>query len=213
ARLLPRRVHVAGDLPRPLLLGSGRPGRARQSTRDLLAPHRDGLPLRTPLPPAAFRRLRVRSVISPELGFILVFIGIVTLPFIVVTLVVSAIRHTPIENAVRAIGWLIVVLIAAAAAGSAVEPSLAGFATYAAGAVVTYALATRDRASHLIRVLGVDEDRRVHVPVSEMSVEDDRDTELGADLARAPDGAWDLGERDGHVLAGEDPMLAGMRER
>ena len=83
-------------------------------------------------------------MISPELGFILVFIGIVTLPFIVVTLVVSAIRHTPIENAVRAIGWLIVVLIAAAAAGSAVEPSLAGFATYAAGAVVTYALATRD---------------------------------------------------------------------
>jgi hypothetical protein len=81
---------------------------------------------------------------SSELAFVLMFIGVVTLPFIVVTLVVSAIRRTPIENGVRAIGWLLVVLIAAGVAGSAVAPSFAGLATYIAGAVVTYALATRD---------------------------------------------------------------------
>jgi hypothetical protein len=76
--------------------------------------------------------------------FVLEIIAAITLPFVVVTFVVSALRRTPIENGFRAIGWLIVVLIAASAAGSAVDPGIAWLATYVAGGVVTYSLARRD---------------------------------------------------------------------
>src|SRR6266850_4247109 len=43
-------------------------------------------------------------------------------------------------------------------------------------------------APHFVAVGGVDQDRRVDVPVAEMAVEDDRDAQLGADLASAADG-------------------------
>ena len=69
------------------------------------------------------------------------------------------------------------------------------------------------RAAHLIRVCGVDEDRRVHVPVAEVPVEDDRDAQLLAHLARAAHGAGDLGERHGEVLSREDPVFSGMGQR
>src|SRR3954466_16082959 len=52
------------------------------------------------------------------------------------------------------------------------------------------------RAPHLVRVVGVDEDRRVNVPIAEVAVEDDRDTQLGGDLASPAHRVWDLGERD-----------------
>ena len=81
---------------------------------------------------------------TSDLGAVLLQVAMVTLPFAIVTVVVSALTHQPIENGVRAIGWLLVVVIAAAAAGSAVDPSIAIVAVYLAGAVVTYALARRD---------------------------------------------------------------------
>ena len=67
-------------------------------------------------------------------------------------------------------------------------------------------------AAHLVRVLGVDKDRRMDVPVAEMAVEDDRDAELRAELARPPDGPRDLGQRHRQILAREDAVLARMRE-
>ena len=68
------------------------------------------------------------------------------------------------------------------------------------------------RPADLVGVRGVDEDRRVDVPVAEMAVEDHGDVQLGAHLTRAPDRARDLRERHGEVLAREDAVFVRMRE-
>ena len=79
-----------------------------------------------------------------ERVLVVLIVGAAVLPFLVITVIVSLLRGTPVENGLRAIGWLIVVLIAAGAVGSAVDPSLTFFVTYLAGAVATYSLARRD---------------------------------------------------------------------
>ena len=75
---------------------------------------------------------------------VLIPIAILVVPFVIAIAIVSRITGTPMENGFRAIGWMIVVLIAASAAGSAVDPGIAWLATYVAGGVVTYSLARRD---------------------------------------------------------------------
>ena len=75
---------------------------------------------------------------------VLIPIAILVVPFVIAIAIVSRITGTPMENGFRAIGWLLVVLIAASAVGSAVDPAIAWLATYVAGAVATYALARRD---------------------------------------------------------------------
>src|SRR5207249_8155286 len=50
-------------------------------------------------------------------------------------------------------------------------------------------------------------------PIAEVTVEDHRDMELGAHLTSTPDGARDLRERHGEILAREDAVFVWMRER
>src|SRR5438105_2640286 len=61
--------------------------------------------------------------------------------------------------------------------------------------------------------VGLDEDRGVHVAVSEVPVEDDCDPELGPHLARPAHGLRDLRKRHREILAREDAVLPRMRER
>src|SRR5207253_595499 len=69
------------------------------------------------------------------------------------------------------------------------------------------------RATDLLRIVGVDKDRRVDVAIAEVAVENNRDPERGTHLPRAANRLRDFRERHREILTGEDAVLSRVRER
>src|SRR5712692_5480303 len=196
ARLLPRALHVGGDLVRAPLLGSARAHREREPARGALVSRRADVRVRRTVPATPLRGLRLHQlVVAIELAGVEDPLRI--------QLLLYPLHHIQRRSMLGA-------HIARADRTSAV---LAGHGAADLDGQLVETIGQLVRAADLVGVVGVDEDRRMDVPVAEVPVEDHRDAELGRDLARAPNGARDLGERHREVLAGKDAVLSGMGQR